>query len=218
MLLAREGPTSVLLRAGHHDAIYDMADRVAFAAPLAGRPGLIPLRPNALDLDGSVLAAVAAPAAPTTEGEPSILEYWSDRELADAGFDDDAVRRLRRATQDTLLEVWPELVDDEALFDKIWACSEQSPAWFNRRLIDDDEREQRRFRDAIVGRGALAGLSSLLGPDELERLLSAPIEEWMIFLHPLPGGPGMGPGWGRWRRTTRRRARAMELTGRGEAV
>ena len=100
-------------------------------------------------------------------------------------FDADAVRRLRRATQDTLLEVWPELIEDEALFEKICDCSEQSPeAWANRRLIDDEESEHRRFRDAIVERGARAGLSSLLGADELERLLSAPIEEWMIFLHP----------------------------------
>ena len=185
VLLAREGPTSVLLRAGHHDAIYDLADRVTFAAPVVGRPGLIRLRADALDLDGSVLGPVPAGAAPAADPEPSILEHWSDRELTDAGFDGDAVGRLRRATQDTLLEVWPELVDDEALFDKICACSEQSPeAWFNRRLIDDDEGEQRRFRDAIVERGARAGLSSLLGPDELERLLAAPIEEWMIFLHP----------------------------------
>ncbi len=185
VLLAREGPTSVLLRAGHHDAIYDLADRVAFAAPVVGRPGLIRLRADALDLDGSVLAPVLARAAAAADPEPSILEHWSDRELADAGFDDDAVRRLRRTTQDTLLRVWPELVDDEALFDKICACSEHSPeAWFNRRLIEGDEAEQRRFRDAIVERGARVGLSSLLGSDELERLLAAPIEEWMIFLHP----------------------------------
>ena len=185
VLLAREGPTSVLLRAGHHDAIYDLADRVAFAAPLAGRPGLIPLRPDALDLDGSALAPVPARPAGAADTERSILEHWSDRELADAGFDADAVRRLRRATQDTLLEVWPELIEDEALFEKICDCSEQSPeAWVNRRLIDNDESEHRRFRDAIVERGARAGLSSLLGADELERLLSAPIEEWMIFLHP----------------------------------
>ena len=92
---------------------------------------------------------------------------------------------MRRATQDTLLEVWPELIEDEALFGKICDCSEQSPeAWANRRLIDDEESEHRRFREAVVERGARAGLSSLLGADELERLLSAPIEEWMIFLHP----------------------------------
>ena len=185
VLLAREGPASVLLRAGHHDAIYDFASRVAFAAPLTGRPGLIPVRPDAIDLDGSVLTPTPGPAGRTAEAEPSILAHWSDRELAGAGFDSDAVRRLRRATQGSLLEVWPELLEDEVLFDKISACSEQSPeAWANRRLIDDQETEHRRFRDAIMERGARAGLSSLLGRDELERLLSAPIEEWMIFLHP----------------------------------
>ena len=185
VLLAREGPTSVLLRAGHHDAIYDMADRVAFAAPVIGRPGLIRLRADALDLDGSALAPVPARPAGAADTEPSILEHWTDRELTDAGFDAGALRRLRRATQDTLLEVWPELIEDEALFEKVCDCSEQSPeGWANRRLIEDQQSEHRRFRDAIVERGARAGLSSLLGADELERLLSAPIEEWMIFLHP----------------------------------
>src|SRR5690606_35964856 len=32
--------------------------------------------------------------------------------------------------------------------------------------------------------GALAGLSPLFVEDELERSASAPIEEWMLFLHP----------------------------------
>ena len=183
VLLAREGPTSVFLRAGHHDDVYRFADRVAFSAPLHGRPGLIPVRPDALELDGS-------PVVPTTfrplyapAPERSILGHWTDGELAEAGFDVDAIERLRRATDETLLEVWPSI--DDATFDRVFECMEQSPdAWRQRRLIADEAAEHKRFRDTIVERGALAGLSLLLTADEFERLRAAPIEEWMIFLHP----------------------------------
>ncbi len=183
VLLAREGPTAVFLRAGHHDAIYGLAERAVFAAPLAGRPGLIGVRRDALDLDGSALTPAPVAAAGRVDEEASILAHWSDRELADAGFDGDAVDRLRQATEDTLFDVWPDISDE--MFDRVMACAEQSPQdWANRRLFEDEEDEHRRFRDAIVERGALAGLSSLLAPAELRRLLSAPIEDWMIFLHP----------------------------------
>ena len=106
VLFARAGPTLVFLRAGHHDAIYRLADRVAFAAPLHGKPGLIAVRRDALDLDGSPVTptSVRSSYAPTTER--SILAHWTDSELAEAGFDADAIGRLRRATEETLLEVW----------------------------------------------------------------------------------------------------------------
>ena len=51
-------------------------------------------------------------------------------------------------------------------------------------LLANEEAENARFREAIVERGALAGLSMLLPPDEFRHLMSAPIEEWMVFLHP----------------------------------
>ena len=71
VLLVREGATSVLLRAGHRKAIYALAECVAFAAPVSGRLGLIPLRPDALDLDGSVITLDPAATAPAADSEPS---------------------------------------------------------------------------------------------------------------------------------------------------
>lgn len=62
-------------------------------------------------------------------------------------------------------------------------CREKSPEEFFQSAMFADESAN-EFRDAIVERGALSGLSSLLGPDEMARLLSGPIEDWMLFLHP----------------------------------
>ena len=132
---------------------------------------------------GSVLthAQVRHPGE-TGEGR-SILGHWTSAELADVGFDDEQIRRLHTATEDNLLEAWPD-IDDEML-DRILRCSESTPdTWRQQELVTDEATEHDRFRHAIVERGALAGLSALLSPDEFRRLRSAPIEEWMIFLHP----------------------------------
>lgn len=184
VLLAREGPMSIFLRAGHHDAIYRFADRTGFVFPRNGNPGLIATKPNVVDLDGSPFASKRAVTVPATDSERSILEHWKANELARARFDEDEIRRLRRSTQDTLLEVWPDI--SQETFDRVWDMAEQSPdEWFQRELIAADEHSrQEKFRDAIEQRGAQGGLSSLLGPAEFQRLMSAPIEDWMIFLHP----------------------------------
>ena len=184
VLLARQGSTSVLLRAGYHDEIYELADRAAFVAPLEGSPGLIEIRPTKTELEGPPVQnePVRMPRLPDAD-EPSILRHWRSSELTEAGFDEDAVNILRNATVDTLLDVWPDI--DDASFNLVLELSELSPnKWRQRRLVEEDSQADERFRRAIVERGALAGLSSVLKPHEIRRLAAAPIEDWMIFLHP----------------------------------
>ena len=186
VLLARDGPTWVFLRAGHHDEVYDLADRRTFVVPVAGHPGLISVRPSPPDIGDFVPDYVAEPRQAPYGDTPTIVAHWTTGELARAEFSEDEIDRLRRATPDTLLEVWPTITDET--LDRVIGCSEMSPdQWFTRDLFadeTDDESRHMRFRDAIAERGALAGLSSLLSPQELQRVMSAPIEDWMIFLHP----------------------------------
>ena len=185
ILLARQGDLTVFVRAGHHDAIYRLAEQSAFVVPAADAPGLISIsRQPTLDED-------TAPTRPTLQTRPptverrSIVEHWTAMELEQAGFIESEVSKLRLATQDTLLDVWPELEEDQDKWELIWKCCEGKPETvLQGHLLPDDEAENVRFREAIIQRGALAGLSSLLTPEQVERLMSAPIEEWMIFLHP----------------------------------
>ena len=180
ILFAREGSTVVLLRAGHHEDIYDLAQRAAFFVPVAGGPGLIGIQPEAMDLDGVSPIRPHQPSVQARQG-PSILEHWTDAEIQRAGFDRRQIELLRQATEETLFDVWDDISDEQ--MDLVIQCAEQSPEqWFNPELTDDGQAS--RFRDAILKRGALAGLSPLLSPEELRRLVAAPIEEWMIFLHP----------------------------------
>ena len=183
ILLARQGDLTVFLRAGHHDAIYRLAQQSAFVVPATDAPGLISIaRQPTLDED-------TAPTRPTLQRRPptverrSIVEHWTAKELEQAGFIGGEVNKLRRATQDTLFDVWPELEEDK--LELILKCCEGTPETvLQGNLLPDEEAEDMRFREAIIQRGALAGLSSLLTPEQVERLMSAPIEEWMIFLHP----------------------------------
>ena len=180
VLLAREGQTAVFLRAGPHEFIDNLVASVAFTVPDSGAPRLIPIRSHTVDFDESELSGVTAWRAGEAAIGRSILEHWTNRELADAGFDKEEISRLRRTTEETLTALWSG-ADDEKL-ELIFECWEQSPA--ARRSRRDNGNEHERFRDAIVGRGALAGLSALLSPEQFRRLRAAPIEEWMIFLHP----------------------------------
>ena len=186
ILLAREGRTSVFLRAGHHDEIYNLAARGTFVVPIAGHPDWINIRPDPPDPGISARTRVAEPRPPSYDHKPSIVEHWTGGELYRAGFSEDEIERLRQATPDTLLEMWPDITDEK--LDQVIECSERSPDdWSNRDIFasdTEDELRHRRFRDGIVERGALAGLSALLSPLELRRLIAAPIEDWMIFLHP----------------------------------
>ena len=184
VLVAREGPTSVFLQAGHHDQIYALANRAAYVAPLVGSPGLIEVSRDTINL-----RTPPAPNEPAgrprviRDTEPSILGHWASSELAEAGFDEQVVSILRNTTVDTLLDVWPDI--DDANLNLVLELSELSPhEWRQRRLVEEDSQADERFRRAIVERGALAGLSSVLMPHEIRRLAAAPIEDWMIFLHP----------------------------------
>ena len=59
VLLVRDGPTWVFLRAGHHDEIYDLAERRTFVVPVDGHPGLISIRPTPPDSGDSAPDRVA---------------------------------------------------------------------------------------------------------------------------------------------------------------
>ncbi len=184
ILLARQGSVSVFLRAGHHDAIYELAQRAAFVAPVAGRPGLVSVRSDAVDLDGGAIGPAEVPSIHTElSSGPSIVEHWSTPELSAAGFGDEEIVLLRRATADDLLDVWPDI--DEETLSLVLELSELTPEqWHEQQLIEDTAAADARFREAIVERGALAGLSEVLTAEQVQRLAKAPIEDWMIFLHP----------------------------------
>ena len=108
------------------------------------------------------------------------MEHWTNSELFRVGFDEAEVDVLRDVCdEEALLERW----SNADKLDLVIECMEKSPdQFFQPGMLHDDGATE--FRNAIVERGALSGLSSLLNAEEFARLLEGPIEEWMLFLHP----------------------------------
>lgn len=175
VLLVRRGDTYIWLEAGMRRDIYDKAARGSFivnpnrrfigfvdtAAPEAERRRPLPVP----------AAVVDAPAG--------VFDHWSTTELAEAGFEADEIAALRGLEDEyALLEVgWSEDRVNEAV-----RLLELTPEQW--RAGETDSGAERRIRDAIADFGGLTGVSQLMTPDELEALAAAPVEDWMIFLHP----------------------------------
>ena len=92
-MVAREGGVCIILEAGHHDAIYERAERVRFiASPAIGFVGLVEGRAAADDAESTRPTAAVASA-------PGVLDHWTDAELAQAGLSAASCRwrvRVRR--------------------------------------------------------------------------------------------------------------------------
>ena len=177
VLVARQGSVFVLLEADHHDALYERAGRLRFIAnPKSGFVGLVDLVVDDGPASTSVVELDVAPS-----DRRAIFEDWRDVDLADAGFSAAAIAQLRRCTSEEELAA-VELADEDLL--RAIDLIELTPEQWRAPSLDPAADAEARFRDAILEYGALAGISQLFTPDEVARLAAAPIEDWMIFLHP----------------------------------
>lgn len=184
VIVYRRGNTFVWLFADHHDRAYERARRLRML--IDPKEGMSVVGLPVDDRDGRLARATGA--GPVTEAEPDrrLLDHWSDAELERAGFAAPEREQLRRlVTADdalALVDTWPEDRVDLA-----FELVERTPESFFSPSIDgtvEQEAAEERLRDAITRFGALAGLSPLFDEEELERIASAPIEDWMLFLHP----------------------------------
>jgi hypothetical protein len=191
LLLAREGDLTLFLRAGHHEDIYKLSDNNDFVVPVAGAPGLITVEARvdfnevgvASERGNTTDADIPVPHRDCDEIEPrALLAHWEKRELLQEGFTDSEIEILHSASVDTLLESWPGI--DEDTLTRVLEMAEKSPDSWRQTSLLNDQDDGVSFRQGIVERGALGGLSGVMSADEVRRLASQPIEDWMVFLHP----------------------------------
>jgi superfamily I DNA/RNA helicase len=175
----KRGSVLLLERAGHHDPIYELSRRVDVVVNEGTG------RIHVVDRDQAIATAEAQPAArqptPPTADEPRPLDHWADGELREAGLSDGEIAAVRACT--TVDDLFALDVDDETL-SLILDLVEQTPEQWRTPSIDEEAEAVERFRQAIIEHGALEGISPLFTPEEVEKIAAAPIEDWMIFLHP----------------------------------
>jgi hypothetical protein len=179
VLVAREGGLFVLLEAGPRQSIYDKVGRKRFAHnPGTGFVGIVDLDAEARQSEPFVPRLRTSP----DDDRPGVFDHWSDADLRDAGFDVDAVGRLRRCTsEDALCEAGLNFEE----FERAIEIMELTPElWRAPTMIADRAAAEQRLRIAIEQFGAAHGLSPFYSADEVAKIAAAPIEEWMIFLHP----------------------------------
>lgn len=174
----KQGSVLILERAGHHNAIYDLARRVDLLVN-EGTGRIV-----VVDREQAAPAIPPAPTlrqeAPTAEG-PRPFDHWADADLREAGFEDKEIASIRNCrSEDDLFNLH---VDDEALSTLIDLLG-QTPEQWRAPTIDRESEAADRLRRAIVEYGALTGISPLFSPAEVSKLAAAPIEDWMVFLHP----------------------------------
>ncbi|GIU86698.1 MAG: hypothetical protein KatS3mg009_1213 [Acidimicrobiia bacterium] len=180
VIMHRAGNAFVWLFAGMRQHVYDLVERGRWIQnPHTNFVGLIlPSEvEHQIERQGSVLTT-RVPAADAV----GVFDHWTDADLREAGLDDAQIADLRSCTNENQLLDLDWSIED---LDMAIQLLEQTPEqWRNPTLAGPEDDVEHRLRVAIADFGAAHGLSPLFTAEEVERLASAPIEEWMIFLHP----------------------------------
>jgi len=182
ILLVIQGGTFIFLEAGHH-SIYDKI-RNGRLATKHDAPSITFMVPFAEVEDGG--PQVTRYTIGNVENSKGVLDHWGDKDLAEAGFSGETILILRTAKSE---EQFCELEKDGLLSSDDWERAmllfELTPEeWRTPQLLVDTNEAELRLRRAITDFGAAHGLSTFFSPAEVEAIASAPIEDWMIFLHP----------------------------------
>jgi superfamily I DNA/RNA helicase len=176
----KQGPVLLLERAGHHDAMYELSRRVDVVLNEGtGRIAVVDREVASQRGDDDQTAEEVN--RPTTADERRLFDHWGDSDLRDAEFGDDEIAAIRSCVDED--DLFTLDFDDETLSLLIDLLG-QTPEQWRSPSIDGEAEAADRFRRAITERGAFDGISQLFTPDEVAKLASAPIEDWMIFLHP----------------------------------
>jgi hypothetical protein len=175
VLLVKRGDTYVWLQAGPRRDIYDKAERGQFIV----NPG----RRFMGFVDAAAPEEERRQPLPPARGrseasEARVFDHWATADLLAAGFSGAEITGLRSCVDEyELLGLdWPEPRLDLAI-ELVEVTPEQWRA-------GADAGAESRLRSAITEFGGLTGISPLFPSEELARIAAAPVEDWMIFLHP----------------------------------
>jgi hypothetical protein len=178
ILLAKEGQTYVFLEAGQHDDIYARAARCRFVAGArSGVVGLIVIEPDAdADDERPDRRARSRPSA-TPDRLP--FDHWSDAELREAGFGDTHIAVVRLCPDEDHI---CEMDLPQELLERAIDILELTPEEWRSPSLDPEADAEQRLRQALAT--SPLTFTRLFTPEEAAEIVRAPIEDWMVFLHP----------------------------------
>lgn len=175
VLLVKRGETYIWLEAGLRRDVYDKAERGQFVVN--------PHRRFMGFVDAEVPEAQRRQPLPTSDRvtQPmtvGVFDHWGSAELTKAGFTEDEIALLRSCPDEYALLGLPWAEDR---IDLAIELVELTPEQWLRGVEAGGES---LLRSAIAEFGGLTGISPLFSAEDLVRIAAAPVEDWMIFLHP----------------------------------
>lgn len=201
IIIEKIGRLEVFVDAGHHEPTYDRARRMRrILDPQREQLEYILLSESEAERTerlGDLPAASVAAAH-----DVALLDHWSDSQLVAAGLGPEDLAAARAVGDyEGLLTI------DEALATRLLELASTTPDEWATPVLDEDAEAERSLRAGWESFGVLAGLTPFVPATEARRLAAAPIEDWMVFLHPdqretvrrrhagpayVRGGPGTG--------------------------
>lgn len=175
-LIVHRTASSVLLAyVGHHDAAYRWAERRRIERhPKTGAAQIVEIRETVREIEVPRPIVMEAPVVAEPAPKPALFASASDDELLGYGVPETWLDDVRRADEDSVLDLADHLPAEaaEALLELATGGTPDRPAPAD---ADADPfahpDAQRRFR-------------LVENADELERALEFPWEKWTVFLHP----------------------------------
>jgi len=187
LIWSRFNRAIVLLLYGEHDVVERKAERLVIELDGVNGDG-ITITEIAAD------AREAAPSPARQQMEPGrLFMAWTDAELSEFGFEDHVVPVLRRLdTEDELLELDMDASSFELAFNLL---AYQDPEGPSAERADADtqseiaQKAEELRQEEVEAERRIAKTSSRkhflpVSAEEFEQLIAAPVEDWMIFLHP----------------------------------
>jgi len=161
----------------HHDKAYDWAERRRLEThPTTGAAQLVELRETVAEIvvRGSAAVPTPSPAEPAEARKPRLFDGLADADLLGWGVPPDWLAEVRKADEDSLLELAPHLPAEaaEALLELATGGRPQraAPPPASGDPFDHPDA-QRRFR-------------TMEDAEALARAMDAPWDRWTVFLHP----------------------------------
>jgi hypothetical protein len=174
LIVHKTSGSLLLCYVDQHDAAYRWAERRKLERhPKTGAAQLVEVRETVREIEVPHYVDVPAPAAPSPP-KPAIFDGVPDDDLLSYGVPPEWLAEVRRATEDSVLELSDHLPAEaaEALLELATGNAPAPPVHASAETDPFAHPDaQRRFR-------------VMTNADELERALEYPWEKWTVFLHP----------------------------------
>ena len=203
LIVHRTAKSLLLCYAGHHDAAYCWAERRRLEThPRTGAAQLVEIRETVREIEVPRPVEADAPGEAASALSPTIFTDTPEDELLSYGVPEEWLSDVKRATEDSLLDVADHLPAEaaEALLELATGGTPSLPAVFATRYASRTLRPHRQAyagvrepeppayaapaEDPFEHPDAQRRFRVLANVEELRRALEHPWDKWTVFLHP----------------------------------